>query len=294
MQKIRNFFATIISSIIPNATARRRVRGLIQYGIIRAILLRIDVWRHRNIQPRYRFAICAIAKDEGPYFAEWIFWHTQLGADHFYIYDNESTDNTRRVLAPFIKSGLVEYTALPGAQMQLAAYSDCLARHRFDAAYIAFIDLDEFLVPQNHKNLPDFMCEYSDAAALEINWLIYGSNHHKTKSRADVMARFTAHAHPDYKLNRYVKSIVNPRHVVGFIGAHEAVRLSGYAVDTNHKKTRITFLKREPLHDKIRINHYAIKSRAEFLQKRARGRARPGRPRDSGYWEKYDQNDITD
>ena len=44
--------------------------------------------------------------------------------------------------------------------------------------------------------------------------------------------------------------------------------------------------------NQIRINHYAIKSYQEFLEKRNRGRARFDRKRGLDYFDNYDLNDV--
>ena len=44
--------------------------------------------------------------------------------------------------------------------------------------------------------------------------------------------------------------------------------------------------------NQILINHYAIKSFEEFLEKRSRGRARFNRKRGLNYFDNYDLNDI--
>ena len=41
-------------------------------------------------------------KDEARFLPEWIVHHLNLGIEHFYIYDNDSTDGTREAIAPFI------------------------------------------------------------------------------------------------------------------------------------------------------------------------------------------------
>jgi hypothetical protein len=53
------------------------------------------------IKKKYPFylAMCAIAKNEGRYLQEWIEYHKLLGVEMFYIYDNESTDNTQSCIA---------------------------------------------------------------------------------------------------------------------------------------------------------------------------------------------------
>ncbi|MCM1450254.1 MAG: glycosyltransferase family 92 protein [Clostridiales bacterium] len=284
--------AEIIAGIIPSKMARNRWRGILRYGLLRGARLR-RMLRLDASQPRYNLAICAIAKNEGPYFREWIEWHRSKGVDRFYIYDNESTDCTREVLDPYIKTGLVEYIPYPGYRMQLAAYDDCLARHRMDTRWIAFIDLDEFIVPVKDKDIPQFLSRHDDAPVVEINWLIYGSNGQEKKSAAPVMERFTRHSLPDHPLNRHVKSIVNPRRVFNMIGCHEAARINGKAVDSHGDIITKNFKDRTPQQDVIRINHYAVRSREEFAEKQNRGRASgTKRSIEWDYFNTYDLNNL--
>lgn len=286
-------FAELIAGLIPFKMTRNRWRGILRYGLINAIKLQLRM-RNNQVSPKYYLTICAIAKNEGPYFEEWINWHSKLGVEKFYIYDNESTDNTKQILEPYIQSGLVEYIYFPGKRQQLLAYDDCLEKHRLDANWIAVIDLDEFIVPQQHKSIPDFLEKFEDYAAVEINWLIYGSGGAKNKEEGSVMERFKYHSYPNHISNRHVKSILNPRRVFCFIGCHEVARMKDKIVDSHGDVVRKNFRDREPQQDVIRINHYAVKSYEEFLGKRARGRARTIKTRNLEYFKQYDLNDIKD
>ncbi len=290
MQKV---FAEMIAGLIPCKMARNRWRGVLRYGFWKALKLKYRMKKDHTV-PKYYLAICAIAKNEGPYFKEWIEWHMKQGVEKFYIYDNESTDCTKEVLTPFINSGIVEYTYFPGQKKQLAAYDDCFERHRLDARWIAVIDLDEFIVPQKDTNIPQFLHRMEPYSVVEINWLVYGSGGAKTKEPGKVMERFHRHSFPQHRLNTHVKSIANPRCVCTMTGCHEAARISGKAVDSHGDVLKKGFRDRIPQQDIIRINHYAVKSYEEFLAKRSRGRARVTTLRDMGYFEAYDLNDIPD
>lgn len=288
---MKKVFAEIIAGIIPCKMARNRWRGILRYGLFNALRLKREI-RRNTILPAHYLSVCAIAKNEGPYFQEWIEWHLSQGVEKFYIYDNESTDCTREVLHPYIESGVVEYQYFPGQKRQLAAYDDCFERHRFDTRWLAVIDLDEFIVPIQDSSIPVFLQRFEDYAVVEINWLVYGSSGARTKTEGNLMERFRKHSLPNHRLNRHVKSIADPRRVCTMIGCHEAARLSGKPVDPSGRIIKTHFGDREPQQDVIRINHYAIKSYEEFLNKRARGRARTTSVRDLGYFERYDLNDI--
>ncbi len=284
--------AEMIAGVIPHKMTRNRWRGILRYGLFNAVRLKRRI-RNDHTRPTYYLSVCAIAKNEGPYFKEWIEWHLKHGVDKFYIYDNESADDTKSILMPYIKSGIVDYRYWPGHRRQLAAYDDCLENNRFASRWIAFIDLDEFIVPIKDASIPKFLRIFEAFAAVEINWLIFGSSGRKTKTPGTVMERFRFHSRPDHHLNRHVKSIVNPRQVFTMTGCHEAAKMSGCIADSHLRPVKRNFRDREPQQDIIRINHYAVRSYAEFIEKQARGRASGTqttvRPE---YFVQYDLNDI--
>ena len=286
--------AELIAGLIPVKMQRNRWRGILRYGALNAIRLNRRL-RKPAKSPDVFLSVCAIAKDEGPYFKEWIEWHRKIGVEKFYIYDNGSSDNTREVLEPYINAGIVEYITYPGYRMQIAAYDDCMERHRFDTRWLAFIDLDEFIVPVADGSLTEFLKRFGEAPGVEINWLIYGSGGNVEKSSQPVMCRFKRHSKGDNRLNRHVKSIVQPRRVYAMIGCHEAACISRFAVDSHGDEVTRNFREREPQHDVIRINHYAVRSLQEFKEKCLRGRA-SGRRKyiDMEYFNKYDLNDEAD
>lgn len=244
----------------------------------------------KNKYPFY-LTMCAIAKNEGRYFQEWIEYHKMLGVEKFYIYDNESEDNTREVLQPYVEQGLVEYTFVAGKKKQLEAYKDCVKKHKRDSKYIAFLDLDEFIVPVKHNSIPEYLESMGNIGGVQINWIVYGSGGAEKRTDGFVIERFRDHSLPDEPLNHHIKAIVNPRRVIHFFSAHRPV-IWGLYVDSEGKWVTKSFWKRPPITGRIRVNHYAIKSYEEFLEKRSRGRARFNRSRGLGYFTKYDKNDI--
>lgn len=284
--------AEIIAGIIPHKMTRNKWRGILRYGLWKAIKLKFRM-RHDQTVPLYYLAVCAIAKDEGPYFQEWIEWHRKQGVEKFYIYDNESTDNTKEVLLPYIRSGIVEYCYWPGERQQLAVYDDCFDKHRTEARWIAVIDLDEFIVPIKDHTIPEFLHRMEQYSSVEINWLVYGSGGAKKREPGGVMERFRYHSLPEHKVNTHVKSIVDPKRVCTMTGCHEAARISGLSADSHGNPLKKGFRDRIPQQDVIRINHYAVKSYEEFLEKQLRGRAsgtqKIVKPE---YFTQYDLNDI--
>lgn len=162
--------------------------------------------------PTYYLSICAIFKDEAPYLTEWVSFHLSQGVEHFYLYDNLSTDGGADVLAPFIQAGFVTlrpWHVLKEDGGQAAAYKDCLQRHGEESFWMAFIDIDEFLHAVS-KSLPSLLHEYELYGGLFVHWQHFGSSGHITKPVGGVVESFTRRAPTAWSRNREGKSIVRP------------------------------------------------------------------------------------
>ena len=133
---------------------------------------------------RYDLAVAAIFKDEGKYLKEWLNYHLLAGVEHFYLYNNDSSDDYAEVLAPYVKANVVTLTDFPGRLTMFPAYNDALEKFRFECRYMAFIDLDEFIFPKTNLNIAEVVDEIlardKNAAALGINWQCFGSNGEET------------------------------------------------------------------------------------------------------------------
>src|SRR5581483_718057 len=104
-------------------------------------------------------AICAIAKNESRYLGEWIAYHKLIGVDDILVYNHESDDDTGSVLEGFAPHGVsaVDWSVPPRQKPQWLAYENGLERLRDSADWIAFIDIDEFIVLPQHKNIKAFL-----------------------------------------------------------------------------------------------------------------------------------------
>ena len=230
-------------------------------------------------------AICAIVKNEAPYIEEWIKYHKMVGVQKFYIYDNESTDNLVSVLAPYIYNGLVEYTQIEGYAKQMIAYNECLEKCRENVKWLAYIDLDEFIIPVKGYSLAKILEEYEEYPGVGINWFLYDSNGFIRKPKGGVIENYIrCHYNYNYPENHHIKSIVRPSQVIKMETPHNAIyKENKLAVDENKNfiKGDWDFIKDENIAraftnnvsgNKLRINHYWSKSFEEVLFKINRGK----------------------
>ncbi len=186
------------------------------------------------------------------------------GVDHFYIYDNDSPDNFKEVLQPYIDAGIVTYIFYPGTGRQVEAYMEAFKTHRFFCRYMAFIDADEFIFPQEDKSIVEVADEFFNAeknlSGIQIDWMMYGSNFLETADYSKgVLERFTRRAEKTFPS---VKTIANPRKINYLTTPHYMFYFFGTSeIISNIAKGQ------KGVSDKILINHYQLKSREEFLRK---------------------------
>lgn len=118
---------------------------LFPFAWVHSVWIRITSKFAEKKKFKTQLAIAAIIKNEGPYLEEWICYHRLIGVEKFILYDNESTDDTRSILEPYIEKGIVDYRLMKGRQRQLEAYNDALSRYYKKVKYLAVIDADEFI-----------------------------------------------------------------------------------------------------------------------------------------------------
>ncbi|MBQ8293802.1 MAG: glycosyltransferase family 92 protein [Alphaproteobacteria bacterium] len=289
--KIRKKIASIICVLVPFRNMRSNVRKFIEQPNVLERIGRArqarEMWRRERVLAAGggRFAnklsVLSIVKNEGLYLREWIEYHRIVGVEKFYIYDNESDDDTRKILEPYIKSGVVEYIFWPGQAQQLLAYADWFAKHRNDTRWLAVIDLDEFIVPMKMGTIVEYLDSLPlSVAQVIISWFMFGSNGHNEKPDGLVVENYTRRANrPHY----HYKSIVNPRLVRSLhVHRHDAVKR------TVHLNVR-----------DMRINHYFCKSWAEYSKRAARGCVFRGQAAgitryDRARFDERDRNDVED
>lgn len=243
-----------------------------------------------------KLAACLCFKNSAPYLAEWLAYYRALGVERFYLYDNDSTDDLRPIVKPYIDRGLATLRSWSGKAQQEIIYQHCLLAHQEEAEWIAFMDDDEFLYPALDPDLPTALDRYDAHAGVAANWLLFGSSHHETRPGGLVIESYTWRANI---IDKQVKCIVRPKRVKGplYIG-HVFVCEPGYNVvdEQGHPVTACPHDHASA--DVLRLNHYVTKSMEELRARRSRPRADSGKVSEHSLelWEFWarDWNQIED
>src|ERR1700722_11593275 len=75
----------------------------------------------QKIQPRYKLAVLAMARDEAPHLPEWISHCLAIGSEHIFVYTNDNSDGTDELLRWFARNAPVTplfTTAAKGVNIQ--------------------------------------------------------------------------------------------------------------------------------------------------------------------------------
>ncbi|KAK9832547.1 hypothetical protein WJX81_008051 [Elliptochloris bilobata] len=222
-------------------------------------------------------AICVLHKDQNEDVEEWLDYHLGLGVSKVFFMDNNSTVPIREALSKY--ESVVHYEDVFNADaaplnQQMYAYKKCL-EHKDEVAWMAFIDVDEFIVlkTKEHWSLPQLLMEYKDEGALAMNWVMFGSNSHVRRPEQHTLHAYTRCIQPHPTRTEHIKTIVNTAHVADISGdPHHFHYVEGKtAVNENHVPVVNTPFTEGASVSKIACHHYVLKSLEDFSHKIKRG-----------------------
>jgi hypothetical protein len=230
---------------------------------------------------REGIAIVLIVKNEARHIAEWARFHHGAGVSGFFVYDNACSDGTIEVLRAALPEAAL--TVIPWAQPrfrtirgreihnQVLAYAHALMNFGPRFRWMAFIDVDEFLVPVMANSIPQAMEGLEGAAHVSLPWQMFGRGGHDTPPEGGVVANYLQRAADPFALSHGLnfKCLVDPARVTevgvhGFAidGRHEGVNDAGQSA-AHADRTKRAFSSRA----RLQLNHYYTRSNAELQAK---------------------------
>ncbi len=226
-------------------------------------------------------AIVLIVKNEARHIAEWARFHHRAGVVHFIVYDNASTDGTADRLREALPAGAL--TLVPWAQSrfrtltnreihnQVLAYAHAAANFGARFRWLAFIDVDEFLIPVSALSIPEALADLEPQAQVSLPWHMFGRGGHGAAPPGGVLRNYTRRAADPYGFARALKfkCLVDPArlteigvHGFGIDGRGEGVNDAGqFALHKDRDKRG--FYSRA----RLQLNHYYTRSDAELQAK---------------------------
>ena len=195
---------------------------------------------------------------------EFLAYHAVIGASRFYLINGE-TDPTLGIelLRPY--SGFVKHIHMPGVGLisNTHVHNTLTNSARGETRWLAYLDVDEFLMPMCKNSVVEVLEDYDDYSALYVNWQIFGSSGLISRP-AWWTERFVHRSHVDFFVNRHVKCIGNPEKMHAFITPHYAPTTDGRSVNEFYQGVGGSH---SEIHtSKIRLNHYVVGSLDDFKE----------------------------
>ena len=243
-----------------------------------------------------KLACVAIVKNEQNHVAEWIAYQLAIGFDTVIVFDNQSTDDTAariRAFAPHYDVRLHEWT-MTTPDYQTRCYEHAARSYTDEFDWLAFFDIDEFLVLDPGFDLKSILNLFPATPAIGVPWAMFGSSGHTEKPDGLLIEAFTHRSEPSFGPNRHIKSIIRPKHMLYCHNAHS------FAMDGQYRSLTgkpLTFtqgglLDTDPDYTLGKLHHYFTRSRAHWADKMQRGYHDTSR--EDSEFEAYDRNEIPD
>jgi len=223
---------------------------------------------------KHFLSVCAIFKNESAAFEEWLNHYIREGVDHFYLIDNNSTDNYMDILR---KYDCITLFKEDRNHVQIAAYNF----HVFPIAikettYLGVFDLDEFAYATGTETIRSVLLQEPLSLLDQIwcPWTRFGSNGH-IQQPASIIEGFLARR--KVTENILGKSIVKMSALVKF-DIHRHILVEGANDGLSDGSPNRLVGGKQPVEEsqlnsfKIIVNHYEIQSYSWFHHiKKARG-----------------------
>ena len=110
---------------------------------------------------KYQICSCTMIYNGAKFLKEWVYYHSHLGVEKFFLYDNNSEDGLHEILQTLEKFNVTQ-EPWPWVKTQEAGFSHCALRSLRECKWMLYTDIDEFLFP-NEKFLPQTISSKDDA-----------------------------------------------------------------------------------------------------------------------------------
>jgi len=235
----------------------------------------------------YYFVVAALFKNEEDALQEWIEHYKYHGAEHLYLIDDDSTDNSVQVIQPYIDEGYVtlfkanNWGRYLGRQKDLYNHFILPLVNQKVSKWTFICDLDEFLWTPDHIDVKNVLRICNHLSQIQINHTQFGSSNYVEQPPC-IVKYFTYREEHESILYKY---FVNSEFQFSSLNIHHASYV-------NKADSVDTFIM---LKTHFKLNHYRVQS-LQFWRavKCTRGDSDHYLVRDDSHFYRDDTNDVID
>ncbi|CAH8349853.1 unnamed protein product [Eruca vesicaria subsp. sativa] len=105
------------------------------------------------VKVKHELCVCTMLWNQAPSLREWIMYHSWLGVERWFIYDNNSDDDIQEEIELLnSESYNVSRHVWPWIKTQEAGFSHCAVRAKDECKWVGFFDVDEFYYFSTHHS----------------------------------------------------------------------------------------------------------------------------------------------
>ena len=165
-----------------------------------------------SVGPKYFLCGMAMMKNVARFIVDWVRYHRRMGVDHFYIFDNNSSDMHE------LPSELpdVEFIPWPWKRSQRAAYTYGSAILESRCRWVVYNDVDEYLWPKRNSTFADAVrsVDKSNVAAIQVKSMTMTAPELRVCNNGTVPERYLYRQAEEIMWERNPKTVARPGMVV--------------------------------------------------------------------------------
>ncbi len=223
----------------------------------------IEINQKLNVElQKFKTTTCTVIKDEQQYLEEWINYNLNLGFDEIWLFEDDGSIPHNDICDKYPQVHLNKLSDIGvTTSKQINTWNYFISNYKEEFDWVAFIDIDEFIMFEEGWNLQKLLNEYKTEGGIYLFWQMFNASGHIDNPHTPILSTYTNKCDIINQDSErwHFKSLVNLK-VEGqlFITNHECL----YGVSTNGLKTR-----QYVCYEKAWINHYFSRSWEEWCDR---------------------------
>ncbi|XP_038987370.1 glycosyltransferase family 92 protein Os08g0121900 [Phoenix dactylifera] len=206
--------------------------------------------------------VCTMVRNQARFLREWIVYHSRIGVQRWFIYDNNSDDGVEQVIESMASSSNYNVTRhpWPWIKTQEAGFAHCALRARDHCEWVGFIDVDEFLHLPTDATLHNVLRHYSSkprVGELRTACHSFGPSGRKTMPPEGVIVGYTCRMNIPERHKSIVRpealnpSLINVVHHFHLKDGMRYVNMDRGVMVINHYKYQVWEVFKEKFHRRV-------------------------------------------
>ena len=113
------------------------------------------------------FSICSSFKNQSKDLQKWLDYHINIGVDHFYLYDNDSTDNYREVLKKYYDDGFLTLIKMNGDNVKEKIHNHFNKNYKFKTFWVTFLEINDYINLEKN-NFKEFIKKQEESSSFNL------------------------------------------------------------------------------------------------------------------------------